>query len=180
MIYNISILHRALPTFQTKLLAAIFSISAAWWLLVLVDGSQDTPANNLYGLILGIIPFLGGFFGLCLSRKWGGWNSTIGKALIFLSLGLLSWSIGTFIFAGYYNLYIGLDVPYPSWADAGYIISLPLWMLGMIYLSTATGAKFGMRSSSGKSILFLVPIIAAALSYYLLIIVARGGVIDLL
>src|SRR3989338_7897770 len=93
-------LQRALPTPQTKFLAFLFLVSTIWWLVVLATGSQNNLANNLYGLILGAIPFLGGLFGLFVSKQWGSWGSAIGKAIILLSLGLLSWSIGTFIFAG--------------------------------------------------------------------------------
>jgi hypothetical protein len=45
----------------------------------------------------------------------------------------------------------------------------------MIYLSHATGARFQLRSSFGKAILLLVPIITIAVSYYVLIVVARQG-----
>lgn len=145
---------------------------------MLATGSQDTLANNAYGLILGIIPVVGGIGSIILSRQWGMFSSAVGKALFFLGLGLVSWGFGTLVFSGYYNLYSDVEVPYPSLADVGYVLSLPLWIIGMVYLSKATGAKFGSRSSGGKSILLLVPLIIIALSYYLLITIARGGWFD--
>ncbi len=101
----------------------------------------------------------------------------MGKSIFFLSGGLLTWGIGTLIFA-YYNLVQAVAVPYPSLADVSYIVSWPLWCMGIFYLSKATGAKFGLRSRFGKYILFLIPIIAIVISYYLLVVVARGGVLS--
>lgn len=173
-----NILHKVLPNGPAKLLAFVYLVAGLWWFLILLTRSQDTLANNSYGLILGLIPFIGGLSGLYISRQWGSWSSAIGKSIILLSLGLITWSIGTFIFAGYYNLYADVEVPYPSLADVSYIISWPLWVVGMMYLSKATGARFGIRSLGGKLILLLVPLVAIVLSYYLLVVVARGGSFD--
>ena len=136
-------------------------------------------ANDLYGvLFLGFIPVVGGINGLLIARRWGSFQSTVGRAIIFLSLGLISWGLGTYIFSGVYNFLLQIEVPYPSLADAWYIISLPLWAIGMIQLSRAMGAKYGLRSSKGKAALLVIPILIIIISYYLLVHVARGGSID--
>jgi hypothetical protein len=83
------------------------------------------------------------------------------------------------IFVGYYNLIAHIEIPYPSLADVAYILSWPLWSIGMINLSLATGAGYALRNNSGKSILVIIPIIAILASYYLLVVIARGGSIDL-
>ncbi|HEY4512151.1 MAG TPA: hypothetical protein VJH63_00630 [Candidatus Paceibacterota bacterium] len=173
-----SILQRLFPNRFTKILLSIYLVAVAWVLAIKLTSSQGGLINDSYGLILGFIPLLGGLYGLYISKAWGSWQSALGKGVIFLSLGLISWSLGTYIFSGYYNLYAGVAVPYPSLSDVAYILSWPLWGVGMFFLSKATGAKYGLRHRGGKAIFFLVPIVAIVLSYYLLVVVARGGKFD--
>src|SRR3990167_9452901 len=137
----------------------------------------NTLTNNLYGvLFLGFIPVIGGINGLIIARRWGSFKSAVGRAIIFLSLGLISWGLGTYIFSGIYNFLLQVEVPYPSLADVGYIISLPLWVYGMVQLSRAMGATYGLKSSKGKVFLLIIPCFVIAISYYLLVFVARDGV----
>lgn len=155
-------------------LGALFVVALAWWAYIFLTGAKDTIQNYLYGVLLGVVPLLGGIFGLSISRGWGYFSSALGKATFLLSLGLITWGLGTFIFA-YYNLAGIAEVPYPSWADAYYILSWPLWGAGMIFLSSASGAKFGLRKTGGKALLLVIPVVVILASYYLLVVVARGG-----
>lgn len=162
----------------TQILIALFVLCAIATAYIVATGQRDTLLNNAYGLLLGAIPLIGGLYGLAtLVPRWGGWRSALGKSVAFLSLGLLSWSAGTYIFSGYYNLMAGVEVPYPSLSDVAYILSWPLWGLGMFYLSKATGAQFSLKNTGGKIIFLLIPVIVMAVSFYLLINVARGGYI---
>jgi len=138
--------------------------------------SVNSLSNYLFAFCFGLIPIFGGVFGIFNSNKWGSVKSLLGKGLLFLSLGLITWGIGQVIFS-YYNLFLAVEVPYPSLADASFILSWPLWGIGMFYLSKVTGAKFSLRTWGGKSVFFGVPLVIIALSYYLLIIVARDGVL---
>lgn len=162
-----------------KILILLYLVAFGWWLFLFFKSQTDGLGNNLYGVILGVIPFIGGIYGVIVSKKWGLLESALGKATLFLSLGNMSWGIGTFIYSVYYNFIRNVDIPYPSLADAAYILSLPLWAIGMFQLSKATGAKYGIKESSGKSILFILPLLVVLGSYYLLVIVARGGSIDI-
>ena len=121
-----------------------------------------------------ILPLLGGVFGLINARRWGGSGSVIGRALMGLSLGLVAWGGGMVIW-NYYLFFTNVEVPYPSLADGIFILSWPLWAYGIFELSKATGVKFALRDLSGKIIAMIIPLVAAALSYYLLFNVARGG-----
>ncbi|MSU74256.1 hypothetical protein EXS57_00560 [Candidatus Kaiserbacteria bacterium] len=139
-------------------------------------GATNSLLNNLYGvLFLGFIPVVGGINGLFVAKRWGLFSSTVGRAITFLSFGLIAWGIGTYVYSGFYNLILQVEVPYPSLADIGYILALPFWAIGMIQLSRATGAQYGLRSSRGKMVFLIVPFLVVAASYYLLITVARGG-----
>ncbi len=161
---------------SSKIIIFLFIAVVLLWLFISVNSIQNTNINYYFSLGIGIIALLGGVFGIYNSKKWGFLKSSIGKSLFFISLGLLFWSLGTFIF-GYYNIFLSIEAPYPSLADASYIISWPLWIIGMFYFIKATGAKFQLSKTAGRFMLFIIPIIVMALSYYVLIVVARQGMI---
>lgn len=149
------------------------------WLTIQFLHSQSGQINLAFVFLYGFIPLLGGIFGIHQSEKWGLFKSAMGKALFFLSLGLITWSIGEMIWTLYYNLVMQVEIPYPSLADASFIISWPLWIIGIWNLSKATGAKYGLRKNTGRLLLIIVPILALLVSYYLLVDVARQGVVEL-
>jgi len=149
-----------------------------WVYITVLTGHSDHPYGLYLQILLFLIPFVGSIVGLINARRWGGFKSAVGRAIVFLSLGTLTWSMG--MLAWNYFIFIAqVEVPYPSWADAAFILSWPLWALGVISLSKATGVKFALREAKGKVLLVIVPILAIIASYYMLIWVARGGVIEL-
>lgn len=161
-------------TLKTSFLTGFFIALVIWWFTIQFSGIKDAPFNLAFAFAYGLIPIIGGVFGLMESQKWGLLASKMGKALFFISLGLVTWGMGEMIWS-YYNFILQVEVPYPSLADASFIVSWPLWTIGVLFMSFATGAKFGLKNAGGKILLFLIPITAIALSYYLLIVVARNG-----
>ncbi len=170
--------HTFLPNNATKILVAVYFFSIVWWFLLDKSGDNVTLSNYLYTVLEGLIPLAAGLYGLFQAKRWGGLRSVIGRSVLFLSAGLISWGVGELIFAGYYNLLLGVEVPYPSLADVAFIVSWPLWGIGMVYLSRATGVKTALHTFSSKIMILVIPIIAIAFSYYLLVVVARDGVIS--
>lgn len=159
----------------TAVLMVVFYLALLiWWASINTKGLVDTTQNFYYGVSLGILAILGGISGIFVSKDWGMFSSKIGKALIFISTGFITWGIGTLVI-GYYNIAQGQSYPYPSLADVAYIISWPLWLFGMINLSKATGARYQLKNATGKLLAFIIVVIAILLSYYLLFQVARGG-----
>lgn len=161
-------------TLKTSFLTGFFIALVIWWFTIQFSGITDTPFNLAFAFAYGLIPIIGGVFGLMESQKWGLLASKMGKALFFISLGLVTWGMGEMIWS-YYNFILQVEVPYPSLADASFIVSWPLWTIGVLFMSFATGAKFGLRNVGGKVLLGLIPLAAIFLSYYLLIAVARQG-----
>lgn len=157
-------------------LTILYVFFLGWFLKLYITG-QTEGAENLATNFYGLIPLIGGLYGLTVARHWGGLRSAVGRASLFLSLGLVTWGIGIAIWL-IYNFIVQVEIPYPSWADAAFIVSWPLWSVGMIYLSRATGAQFGLRKLGGKIILLAVPLLVIAISYYFLVTVARGGVFE--
>lgn len=145
-----------------------------FWVGMYVSDLKNLQINKVWGIGINFIPLFGGLFGLMTARHWGGFKSAVGKALTYLSLGLFSWSAGNWIWS-YYNFFLNNNVPYPSLADVLYIVAWPLWMIGVFYLSKATGVKYGLRRKMGQLYLFVLPVVTFISSYYLLVTVARGG-----
>ncbi len=162
-------------TYQ-KVLVGYLVLLVIYWLILSNSHSTDSIYNFLYSFLFSLIPLLGGFIGMIKSKIWGMFTSSLGKAIFFISLGIFLWGMGSIVWS-YYNLIVHIEMPYPSLADLGFAPSIFFYGLGAMYLSKATGAKFGLRSKFAKTGIVLTLIALLALSYYFLIVVARGGVL---
>lgn len=153
----------------------IYAGTVLFWVYITMQGDQ---LGGLYlQLLLFIVPTIGSMIGFWNAAKWGGFQSALGRAVACISAGTFAWAIGM-LFWNYYIFVAEVEIPYPSFADAAFILSWPLWTAGVIYLSRATGVRFALRELRGKVLFFLMPVIASIASYYLLIVVARGGIIE--
>ena len=162
---------------ESKILLIYFAVIVIWWLVLYLQNIRYETVNYLYQFAFGLIPLLGGISGIIKSKKWGGLKSKVGSALFYISLGLVTWGIGQMFWSVLYNIILKVEVPYPSLADIGYVLSWPLWAVGIIKLSHATGARFSLIRFKGKVFLFVIPIILVLFSYYFLVVVARGGLL---
>jgi len=146
-----------------------------YWVGLQIKGSTDLTINLFYSFSLNTLSFIGGVLGVFVSFRWGGFRSILGRGLLLISLGLISWgALGGYVWS-YYNFILHQEVPYPSLSDVGFIGAVPLWATGMFFLAKATGVKYGLKNKAGKAYLFFLPILSLATSYYLLVTVARHG-----
>lgn len=159
-----------------KVCLEFYIILVAFWAFLFLSGSKEGFNNYLYSFLFGLIPLLGGFIAMLNSKLWGGLSSAVGKAVFFIGLGLFCWGCGEAIWS-YYNFFLNEPAPYPSLADLGFAPSIFFYGLGTFFLSKATGAKFGLRNPLAKVFVTLAPFVLLWLSYYLLVTVARGGVL---
>jgi signal transduction histidine kinase len=75
-----------------------------------------------------------GLLAAALWASWRMWTRPSGRAAWrLLSLACLSWGIGEAIWS-YYELILHIDVPFPSAADAGYLLFVPLAAAGIARL----------------------------------------------
>jgi hypothetical protein len=148
----------------------------AFWLGLYLTGTTEGTYNYWYSFLFGLIPLIGGAIAISGSGTWGGLKTAMGKAVFFIGLGVFLWGCGELIWS-YYNFFLNTAAPYPSLADIGFAPSIFFYGLGAYYLSKITGAKFGLRSKAAKVFLVLAPLVILAVSYYLLVMVARGGVL---
>lgn len=147
-----------------------------FWNVLFLTRTQSGFFNYLYSFLFGLTPLIGGIVAIRKSSLWGGWKSSLGKAVLLIGIGIFCWGAGEMIWS-YYNFFTGVAAPYPSLADIGFAPSIFFYGIGVIYLSRVTGAKFGLRNPAARLFVTLMPFVILALSYYLLIVVARGGVI---
>ncbi len=147
-----------------------------FWIALFASGFTDGFYNYLYSFLFGLIPFVGGMIAMARSRLWGGFKSAVGKAVFFIGLGIFLWGCGEIIWS-YYNFFLGVPAPYPSLADIGFAPSIFFYGLGAFYLSKATGAKFGLRNPYAKVFVLIAPVIILAVSYYVSVTIARGGIL---
>lgn len=147
------------------LVAGIYIILLLWWLKIFFSGVVNTDEGHIFGAVYAIIAIIGGANGLYVSRKWGGWNSTIGRGIIFFSLGLIGEWFGQTTWA-YFNIIAKQEVPYPSIADIGFFSIIPLYSLGMLSFAKAAGAKFSIQTVKGKLLILFVPLVMVVFSYF--------------
>ncbi len=97
-----------------------------------VQGGTTEPINFFTGFYL-MIPLFSGLLGLEKSWRVPLENSNTRTFLRLFSAGMVFWSIGCVIWV-YYNFHLKQEIPYPSWADAGYLTFLLCSTVGIFFL----------------------------------------------
>lgn len=138
-------------------------------------GMRETFFNHVTSLFLGFIPNVGFIVGVIRSRQWGGRKSVIGRSLVFIGLAMLAWASGSYIWS-YYNFFLGNEMPYPSWADAGYAPFYWLMGIGLVMLFSYTSLQTE-SSTKGRIYFFCIPILMAIVTYYFIFLQLHGGAI---
>ena len=159
---------------SSKIIISLFLLTIVFWigLFFIADDELLENLRRFTQIPLIIIPLVGGLFGLKNAFNWGGMKSVLGRSVLGISLGLIAWAGGMVIW-NYYLFFTDIEVPYPSLADAIFILSWPLWTYGLLQLSRAIGVKFALKNLSNKKNIFFISGIAILLSVYLLFGVAR-------
>jgi len=139
-----------------------------WWIKLHALGDLNSLEASWFNISYGIIGFIGGLYGLSISKKWGGFSSTIGKSIMLLSFGLLSEWLAVTVWS-FYNIVLKIEVPYPSIADIFYFAIIPLYSFAMVYLAKSSGAKFTLKGYKARLSAILIPLCMLLLAYYLFI-----------
>lgn len=142
-----------------------FFVLSLWWLFINLIPTSDFN-KYIFGAVYG--PFMslyGGVVGLYVSKQWGSLRSVMGKAIIFLSLGLLAESFGQLANSAY-NVILHVETVYPGIADIGYFGNIPLYIAGIFFLAHVSGVRFNLRSVTSAAFAFLIPCLLLATSYF--------------
>jgi len=165
----------------SKLIITLYVVTALFWVMFVVSTKYTGTLEGwkfdylLKPFLLGmtLLPLIGGIIGIKNAASWGGHKTVMGRSTLALGLGMIAWAGGMVIW-NYYLFFTTVSVPYPSVADAIFVLSWPLWTYGILQLSKANGIKFALRKMS-KAI-FLIPLLVILVSIYLLVFMARGGI----
>ena len=144
----------------------IFITLIAWWIYIFLTGTKDAPINHIFGFIYGGFSLWGGLWGFIVSKRWGGTKSKMGKAILFLALGLLCQAFGQYSF-WIYNYVLNVAVPYPGIPDIGYFGTIPFYIYAAILLAEAAGVHLTLTSIKNKIQVLLIPLVILSISYYL-------------
>src|ERR1700733_5324707 len=96
-------------TRTSKIIFFYYIFIFVWWAFFFITGKANvdgeiTLGGALYQFAFGLIPLLGGVFGLLKARGWGGSKSYVGRALLAISAGAVCWGIGQMFWSVYYNI----------------------------------------------------------------------------
>ena len=164
-------------TKKTKITSIIGSsvLLFVWWALMAITNTKFKMVNYWWQAALAVAVVMFGIFGLMAAKHWSWLKSGVGRGVFFISLGLITWGLGQ---AGWTYFVIkdpAQQSPPTHLLDILYFSTIPLWTVGMFYLSKATGARYGLRSLWAKVGVLALILVMFAISYYLLVTVARGG-----
>ena len=148
-----------------KITIAFFILLTLLWTFANFTQEIESPYHTWFTNTYGLVALIGGISGLFTAKKWGGFNSVMGRATLFFSLGLLAQEFGQVMYM--YYIYIqGIEVPYPSLGDIGYFGSVLLYIYAIWTLGHAAGNKSGLKETSHKIIAFFVPTVMLATAYF--------------
>ena len=165
-------------SWERKLLQLSFLISIIFLVYFLYVSGYEYHSLGIYTQIpLTIIPVVGGLIGLERFKQWGMFKSMMGKALLFLSLGMIVWGVALGMWTYYY--YVNITLPYPSLADYVFIWSPPLWIIGLVFLSKVVGAPFAFKNPKETLLGLGVGVLVAIVSYYILVVIGHENVLSL-
>ncbi|HUD07076.1 MAG TPA: hypothetical protein VMR34_04265 [Candidatus Saccharimonadales bacterium] len=150
------------------LFSLVFLVYVGWWISFQHVVAKGTLSNEWWGDTYGAVAFIGAIFGLVVFRKWGGFKSTLGKALAFFSLGLLAQEAGQLIYS-YYIVVDKIQIPYPSLGDVAYFGSTLLYISGAIFLARAAGVSISLKNLGYKIIAVGLPLVLLVVSFLILL-----------
>lgn len=133
-----------------------------WWAIATATGVEWNV--EIWADSYQLMAIFGAIFGLWSAVHWGGRKSAMGRAIMAFSVGLLLQSFGQTVY-GYYAVFGGIEVPYPSIGDIGFFGSIPCYIYGTAMLSRVVGARVSMKRYSEKISAVLIPTALLLLSY---------------
>lgn len=157
------------------LILTITGAMLAWWAALFFTNTREQQINYYWQVGMGVTALLFAVFGILTAAKWNWLKSGVGRGIFFISLGLFMWGLGQLGWSYYLFADPGVEAVPSHIPDYIYFSALPLWFYGILTLSKATGARYGIRKTSGKIIVGIIASIMALASYYILVVVARGG-----
>lgn len=143
----------------------LFVLLTGWWASIYLRGLEEGFENNLFTVVLTVFSLIGGLAGLMYSKKWGGYKSLLGRAIMMFSVGLLAQFVGYTLYSIYIYI-LGIEVPYPSFGDVFFLGSVFLYLYGSYLLAKVAGVGFSIDNIGNKLLAVLIPLVMLLISYY--------------
>jgi hypothetical protein len=138
------------------------------WIYLYANELYRSPLNYLFAFLYALMPFLGGVAAIRGYQEWGGMSTILGRAILFIGLGLFMWGFGKIMWV-YYAYIPGItDAALPNWFFAP---SVFLYTLGTIYLSLTTGIRLSLKFTSSRIFAVIAPLVIFVLAYYVLYVI---------
>ena len=143
----------------------LFIAITGWYLYIhSFDLSGTERLRQAWGSAYQIMALFGCLIGFAASKKWDGYKSLIGKAVMFFSIGLLLQSFGQSV-DSYYNYFKNEAIPYPSLGDVGFMSSVIAYIAGAFLLLKATGFQVSAKSLRKRMTAIVIPLAVLVTSY---------------
>lgn len=144
---------------KNKILATLLFLGlTVWWLLINYTSVGDSELTREYfSASYGLMALFGGLLGLHLSKTFDGYQSTLGKVILYISLGLLLQEFGQIVYS-LYSFVLMIEIPYPSLGDLGFFGSIPMYIIAAALLAKTFGiaVKASNRWLQATSIVLLM------------------------
>lgn len=114
------------------LLCVVFFAVLIWGLTLQRMPDKTTIWNYSYNAGIALVYAMGAVCGFYYVTRYN-LKPNLKKALLYFSIGQLSWATATVIWC-YYNLVMRIDLPYPSVPDIFYILFIVFMSVGLVYL----------------------------------------------
>ncbi len=136
---------------SVKITLFIFTSITIWYFSILFLNIKNKEFYlQVWSDFYWILALIGGINGIIIANKWGGLKSLFGRCIMMFSFGLLGQVFGNIIYS-YDEVFLRIEVPYPSFADIGYFSTVLFYMYGAYLLAKV--ARVGARFVSVKNIL---------------------------
>lgn len=152
--------------FTSLVTIVFFSLYTLWFVYFHLPGVNPGSQFDWFTVSYGLISVWGAIWGFLIARKWGGFKSVLGKALILFSTGLALQEVGQIGYT-YYIYYKGIEVPYPSWGDIAFYGSIPCYIVAVLFLAKAAGIRISLRTFKNKIQAILIPVVILLCSYFI-------------
>lgn len=140
-----------------------------WWFSLYISGTKDTSIINGFSAVWGV---LGTIFAVILFAKtysiiFKTFNFRLCLSLMFILFGFILWTLGNNLWISY-NIFLGIDIPFPSTPDILFICSYPFVLFGVLINFTSINKFNYFRIIISKIVLLFAFILAFfGVLYYL-------------
>lgn len=155
-------------SYLTSIAIVLFIFFSLWWIYLQIFIDKNNFMYLEFSATYGLMALYGGFCGVHVARKWGGFKTLMGKAIYMFSFGLFAQEFGQIVYS-YYAIFLHINNPYPSIGDIGFAGTIPIYTFGAILLAKSSGIKLNIQSFKNKVLAILIPFTALTATYILIL-----------